>query len=118
MDHDPKRLQQILQAAAPPDMELSFRPMFGGVLAYFEGKPLASLSNVGLALKFAGADHAAFSALPGAVALKYEPNSPPSKTYVTAPEAMLDDPMALRPWVVRASAGLKATVKKPRKPKP
>ena len=118
MDHDPKRLQQILSAAAPPDMELAFKPMFGGILAYFEGKPLASLSNVGLALKLAGPDHAAFSTLPGAKALKYEPDAPPSKSYVVAPEAMLEDPDALRPWIVRGAQGLKNIVKKPRKRRP
>lgn len=117
MEHDPKRLQAVLQSAAPPDLELRFRPMFGGILAYLDGKPLASLSNVGLALKLAGADHAALMALPGAAPLKYEPNSPPSKSYVTVPEAMLDDHAALRPWIVHAAEGLKSIVKKPRKKK-
>ena len=117
MEHDPKRLQAVLQSAAPPDLDLSFRPMFGGILAYLDGKPLASLSNVGLALKLAGADHAALLALPGATPLKYEPNSPPSKSYVTVPEAMLEDHAALRAWVARAAEGLKSIVKKPRKKK-
>ena len=118
MPHDPKHLQTILQKAAPPDLELAFRPMFGGILAYVEGKPFASLFDGGLGLKLAGADHAEFSALPGAKPLQYEPNSPPSKSYVVAPEAMLADPMALRPWIVRGAAGLKKIVKTPRAAKP
>ena len=117
MAHDPKELQKILQAAAPPDLELTFRPMFGGILAYVEGKAFASLFDGGLGLKLAGADHAEFSALPGAKPLQYEPNSPPSKSYVVVPEAMLADPAALRPWIVRGAAGLKHIVKKPRKAK-
>jgi TfoX/Sxy family transcriptional regulator of competence genes len=114
MAHDPKHLQTILQKAAPPDMELTFRPMFGGILAYVDGKPLASLFDGGLGLKLGGANHAEFSALPGAKPLQYEPNSLPSKTYVVAPDAMLDDPAALRAWIVRGAAGLKSIAKKPR----
>jgi TfoX/Sxy family transcriptional regulator of competence genes len=115
MDHEPKRLQQIMKAAAPPDLDLTFRPMFGGVLAYVDGKAFASLSNVGLALKLAGADHAEMSALPGARPLRYEPDAPPSKSYVCAPDTMLDDLEALRAWIARGADGLKNIVKKPRK---
>jgi len=115
MEHDPKHLQTVLQAAAPPDLDLTFRAMFGGILAYVDGKAFASLSNIGLALKLAGADHAEFSALPGAKPLQYEPNSPPSKSYVVVPEAMLTDPDLLRPWIARGAEGLKNIVKKPRK---
>jgi TfoX/Sxy family transcriptional regulator of competence genes len=117
MEHDPKALQQVMQTAAPPDLDLSFRPMFGGILAYLDGKAFASLSNVGLALKLAGADHADLLALPGAAPLQYEPNSPPSKSYVTVPETMLEDQDALRAWIARAAVGLKSIVKKPRKKK-
>jgi TfoX/Sxy family transcriptional regulator of competence genes len=115
MTHDPKALQAVLQAAAPPDMELQFKAMFGGILAYYEGKPLASLSDVGLALKLAGADHAALMAEPGAKALQYEPDQPLSKTYVVVPGAMLDDKEALRDWIARSAAGLPQPSKKSRK---
>ena len=47
MAHDPKALQAILEKAAPPDMELAFRPMFGGIIGYATGKVFASLSDVG-----------------------------------------------------------------------
>ena len=118
MEHDPKRLQAVIQGAAPPDLDLSFRPMFGGVLAYVDGKAFASLSNVGLALKLAGTDHAELSALPGARPLRYEPDAPPSKSYVCVPDAMLGDPAALRTWIARGADGLKGIVKKPRARKP
>ena len=116
MDHDPKALQAILAEAAPPDLPLVFRPMFGGVIAYVDGKTFASLSNVGLALKLAGEDHRAFMALPGAAPLQYEPHMPPSKSYVVAPQVLIDDPEAFRAWIVRAAGGL-AAMKTPAKRK-
>jgi TfoX/Sxy family transcriptional regulator of competence genes len=117
MEHDPKTLQAVMQAAAPPDLDLSFRPMFGGILAYADGKAFASLSNVGLALKLAGADHAELSALPGARPLRYEPDAPPSKSYVCVPDAMLKDRDGLRAWIARGAESLKNVVKKPRAPR-
>ncbi|HEX2817572.1 MAG TPA: TfoX/Sxy family protein [Phenylobacterium sp.] len=108
MAHDPKALQILLAAAAPPDLELVFKPMFGGILAYAYGKPLASLSDVGLALKASGALNAEFLSVPGAVALRYEPDAPASKTYVVVPDTLLSDRAALRGWIVRAAAGVAA----------
>jgi len=106
MAQDLKTLQEILARAAPPDLELAFRPMFGGIMGYADGKPFASLSNVGLALKLAGADRDALLATPGAKPLRYAPDQPPSKSYVVAPEAMVSEPGQLRPWIVRSVAGL------------
>jgi len=108
MAHDPKALRAVLADAAPPDLELMFKPMFGGVLAYAYGKPLASLSDVGLALKAAGKLNAEFLSVPGAAPLRYEPDAPPSKTYVVVPDAMLADREALRAWIVKAAADLAA----------
>jgi len=104
--HDPKVLQEILTRAAAPDLELAFRPMFGGIMGYADGKVFASLSNVGLALKLAGPDRDALLAIPGAKPLQYEPDQPPSKSYVVVPEAMLSEPGELRPWTIRSTAGL------------
>jgi TfoX/Sxy family transcriptional regulator of competence genes len=115
MNHDPKALQAILTAAAPPDLPLTFKPMFGGILAYVDGKVFASLSNVGLALKLAGDDHRDFLALPGAEPLRYEPDAPLSKSYVVAPRSLTDDHAAFRAWIVRAAAGLSRI--KPTKPR-
>jgi len=109
MAHDPKALERVFRDAAPPDLELLFRPMFGGIMAYANGKPLASLSNVGLALKAPPALMAEFLDTPGAAPLRYEPDAPPSKSYVVAPEAMLAERDALRDWIVKAVAGLAAT---------
>ena len=106
MAHDPKRLQAVLTEAAPPDLDVGFRPMFGGIMAYAEGKPFASLSDVGLGLKFAGSEREALLSLPGAAPLRYAPDQPPSKSYVLVPEALLAEPDLLRPWVIRSVSGL------------
>ena len=106
MGHDPKQLRDIMISAAPPELELAFRPMFGGIMAYAEGKAFASLSNVGMALKAKGPLFAEFLTVEGAAPLRYEPNAPPSKSYVTVPETMLADREALRDWIARASATL------------
>jgi TfoX/Sxy family transcriptional regulator of competence genes len=107
--HDPKALQAILEAAAPPDAEIGFRSMFGGIMVYAGGKPMASLSDVGLALKMTGDGHAALLAVKGAKRLRYEPDAPESKTYIVVPDAMLDDRAALRGWIERCITGLPAT---------
>lgn len=104
-----------MEAASPPDLELSFRPMFGGIMCYAAGQVFASLSNVGLGLKMTGADYAALSEVPDVKPLRYEPDDPPSKSYLVLPDAMLSDPLALRLWIARSVAGLKSTTKKPRK---
>ncbi len=118
MVHDPKHLQTVFETAAPPDMEVTFRAMFGGILAYAGGKPLASLSDVGLALKVFGDDHKALMATAGANALQYDVSQPVSKSYVVVGEALLDDKDALRAWIVRAADGLKAQPVKAKKKKP
>jgi TfoX/Sxy family transcriptional regulator of competence genes len=106
MDHDPKRLREIMADAAPPELELAFRPMFGGIMAYAEGKPFASLFSLGMALKAKGPLMAELLAVPGAAPLRYRPDAPPSKSYVMVPETMLDDREALRDWIARAAASL------------
>lgn len=115
MEYDPKALQAVLEAASPPDLELTFRPMFGGIMGYAAGKTFASLSNRGLGLKMSDDDHAALSAVPGVVPLRYEPDDPPSKSYLLVPDTMLSDPDALRLWIARSAAGLKPSTNKTRK---
>ncbi|MBB6250365.1 TfoX/Sxy family protein [Nitrospirillum iridis] len=115
MAHDPKDLQAVMMAAVP-DLELTFKPMFGGILAYAGGKPVASLSDVGLALKLAGSDQTTLLALPGAKPLQYGPDQPPSKTYVVVPDALLADAPALHNWTHKAAAAAaKVPARKSRK---
>lgn len=71
-------------------------------MAYADGRPFASLSNVGLALKLATDDQAPLLALPQAERLRYEPDAPASKSYVVVPNAWVGDPDALAPWAAKS----------------
>lgn len=102
----PADLQARMLAAAP-DIELSFRRMFGGIMGYVAEVPFASLSNVGLALKFTPAEREKALALPGAKPLQYEPDAPPSKSYVVLPAAVVADGASLHDWIVASANGLK-----------
>ncbi len=116
VEHDPGQLRLLLEAAMPDGVELRARPMFGGIMAYANGLPFASLSNVGLALKLTAAEGRELCAVPGAKPLQYEPDQPPSKSYVVVPDGFFDDPGLLRAWIARSVAGLKsAPKKKPRR---
>ncbi len=99
----PADLQLTLLAATSPKLELTFRPMFGGIMGYARGRPFASLSNVGLALKLGGVNHSELLTLPGAHRLQYEPDSPQSKTYVVVPGTILNDPDQLAAWTSRSA---------------
>ena len=105
-DAVPTELQARMLAAVPGG-ELSFRAMFGGIMGYAAGLPFASLSNVGLALKFAGDARDRALALPGAVPLRYEPDAPPSKSYVVLPTEVVDGRAALHDWIMASIATLK-----------
>lgn len=116
MEHIPAQLQTHLQAAAPAGIALLFRPMFGGIGVYADGRMFCSLSNVGLALKFGETDREALLKVRGARPLQYEPDSPPSKSYVVVPDAMLKDKKALSGWVAKSAAFVKSQpAKKPKK---
>jgi len=91
MAHEPKQLQAIFAQAAPPQLEIRFKPMFGGILAYAFDKPCGSLSDVGLALKLSGSTREDLLAVAGAMPLRYAADRPPSKTYVVVRDSMLAD---------------------------
>jgi TfoX/Sxy family transcriptional regulator of competence genes len=111
MASDPKALQAEL-AAAVPDVALTFRAMFGGILAYADGKPVASLSNVGLALKLSTDDQEALLKVKGAKRLQYEPDQPPSKTYIVVPPSVLKDRRRFHDWVLKSVECNKASQKR------
>ena len=110
MASDPKRLQAQLEAAVP-DVPLTFRPMFGGILAYADGKPVASLSDVGLALKLTPDDQEALLKSKGAKRLQYEPGQPPSKSYIVVPPSLMKDAVALHDWVLKSVECIKSSQK-------
>jgi TfoX/Sxy family transcriptional regulator of competence genes len=107
MTHDPKELQRMIRAAAPVEMELSFKPMFGGIVTYTNGQPLAWLCKAGLALKVGVSAHDEFSVLYGDKPLQYGLG----RKYVVLPDAMLSDRETLQAWIIRTAKGLAAASK-------
>ena len=116
MPHIPADLQKKMEAAAPTNLVWRYRPMFGGIGAYADDRMCVSLSDIGLAVKLQGDEHAALLKLKGAKPLQYEPGAPVSKTYIVVPPSVLADPKALGHWLaVSAAQTAAAPVKKPRK---
>jgi TfoX/Sxy family transcriptional regulator of competence genes len=100
------QMQNYVSAAAERlnlDKDLTFKKMFGGGMAYIGGKPAASLSNIGIALKLAPLDQEELLAIDGAARLQYEPDAPVSKSYIVVPKAMVSNPALLAPWLKRSS---------------
>jgi TfoX/Sxy family transcriptional regulator of competence genes len=87
--------------------ELRFRPMFGGLMAYFGERPCAWLSADGLALKLAETDRAELLAQPGVRPLVARPGAAPSRSYVLLPAAIHRDPARLAPWLALSAAAAK-----------
>lgn len=84
------------------DMELSFRPMFGGVSGYVKGRVFVSLSNIGLALKLSAEDQNSLLQEPEAKRLQYGPDEPLSKQYIVVPNAIQNNNETLVAWVKRS----------------
>ena len=119
MTYDPESLRKIVEGAASPELELLFRPMFGGIGVYARGRMFCSLSDVGLALKLVGDEHAALLKVRGAEPLQYDASMPPSKSYVVVPASMLRNRRMLGTWISRAAAAQASAAKKPKKkPRP
>ena len=101
MIYDPQILRSLVAAAEPEGVTFTFRAMFGGLMVYADGRPLASLSDVGVGLKLGADDREEILAESGAEMLRYEPDAAPSKSYVRLPDAVVDDPERLSEWVGR-----------------
>src|SRR5258707_13355264 len=114
MPHDPKDLRKKLEAAAPPNVDWRFRPMFGGIGVYANDKMCVSLSDIGLAVKLPPAEQEELLRRKGATRLQSDPSQPPSKSYIVVPDTMLADRKALGHWLALAAAAISA--EKPRKP--
>ena len=104
--HTLEQLQDQLSQAAESlgiDTELTFRPMFGGITGYYQGRVFASLSNVGLGLKLPAEAQEALLKIEGAKRLQYEPDSPPSKQSIVVPDAMREKTEELAKWVKQST---------------
>jgi len=104
MPHSLAVLRKHVEVAAPIEIELRFKPMFGGVGVYANGRMCMSLSNVGLALKLGPVERAQLLAVKGSKPLQYEPNSPPSKSYLVVPDSILRDRAELGRWIALSAA--------------
>lgn len=94
--------QELLETVAEnlaPDIELSFRPMFGGAGGYTKGRVFACMGDMGLALKLPEEGQERLLKEPGAAQLQFDPTMPPSKHYVLVPPEYLSDVDRITPWV-------------------
>jgi len=119
-NNDPKALRAAIERALGPigeDEELHFRPMFGGIMSYTRGRPFASLSNAGLALKLSPEDRETLLVEEDALPLRYSPEDSASKSYTLVPESWHDDPDKLLPILMKSIGYCSALPlkKKPRK---
>lgn len=85
-----------------PQLEIRFKPMFGGACAYLDGRVFALLFNLGLALKLAPDDQTQLLEIEGARLLQFEPDGPVMKAYVVVPPGVCADEVALANWVERS----------------
>src|SRR5262245_18630156 len=100
----PDRLEQfqsqIRDGASnlPPDVDIEFRKMFGGMGAYARGRFFASTCQEGFALKYAPEECARRLKEPGALPLQHEPGVT-TQGYVVVPPKVVTDKAKLREWV-------------------
>jgi TfoX/Sxy family transcriptional regulator of competence genes len=97
---------------------LTRRQMFGGAMLYADGKPITSLSGVGIGIKSTGPDHAALLAIDGTRRLQYGPDQPESKSYVLVPDDLVGDDDRLAHWLNLAADQAARSPTKSRRVKP
>lgn len=83
--------------------DLRFKPMFGGLMAYFDEQPCAWLTLEGLALKLAPADQPALLQLDGAARLIAKPGAAPSRHYIIVPAAVRRDTAQFAGWLAKSA---------------
>ena len=65
-------------------------------MSYANGRPFASLSNAGLAVKLSPVDRDRLMTKENAQPLRYDPDDPPSKSYTLVPDEWHAAPEKLR----------------------
>ena len=83
--------------------DLRFKPMFGGLMAYFDEKPCAWLTVDGLALKLSPLDQPALLQLDGASRLIAKPGAAPSRHYIIVPAAVCRDTTQFAGWLAKSA---------------
>jgi len=117
-DSDPKTLQSAIEAAIGPEAmeyDIRFRPMFGGIMSYAFGRPFASLSVAGIAVKLSSDDRARLIK-EGGYPLRYKESDPPSKSYTIIPKSIVEEKgESLKEWLVLSMTHCKTLPVKKRK---
>ena len=120
-DSDPKNLQSAIEEAIGPEAveyEIRFRPMFGGIMAYAYGRPFASLSHAGIAVKLGQDDKCRLIEKEYGYPLRYKPSDPPSKSYTVVPKNMVEARgETLKKWLVLSMNYCKTLPLKKKKPR-
>lgn len=95
-----RRYQRLIEDACPyppPEAELSFRPMFGGLGIYTRGRIFAIVTSEGLAFKLDEYGQGELrEGAPGAATLSW------TRKYLIAPPYIEDDPARLEDWIERS----------------
>jgi hypothetical protein len=83
--------------------ELRFKPMFGGLMAYFSERPCAWIDGAGrLALKVAPEEQAALLAIDGVSRFVHSAaGAKPSRDYLVLPSTLTRDTPAFAAWLER-----------------
>ena len=70
-------------------------------MAYAYGRPFASLSIAGIALKLSNDDRATLIEKEGGYPLRYKESDPPSKSYTVIPKSLVEaDGEPLKTWLI------------------
>jgi len=119
-DYNAKALQQTITSTLGPvafEREVTYKNMFGGVMSYTYGRPFASLSNAGIALKL-NKDGIDDLIKAGGYPLRYKPSDPPSKSYTIIPKPLtMAGGSDLEFWLLKSMDHAK-TLPLPKKRKP
>jgi len=118
---DAKDMQKAIELALGTkliDYEINFRAMFGGIMAYTFGRPFASLSNAGIAVKLSAADRDRLIETKGGYPLRYKPDDPPSKSYTVLPLSIVEtNPDECEYWLTMSMQYCKSLPLKKKKPR-
>ncbi len=101
MVYRPLRYEQMMRAAESFDVRA--RRMFGGMGVYTGEKMFAFLIGDDIGLKLCPDDLEEAMGLPGATALRPDPNSEPMREYVKMPRDILDNYEIFMMWVERSA---------------
>lgn len=97
------QLHRVHEVRSGLPCEITHRPMFGGAMLYADGRPVASLSEAGLAVKLPKSRQDNLLDVPGAHRLRHHATSPESRTYIVLPPDLVDDDDQLLTWLALAA---------------